>query len=255
VTVLVPCDEPKFAPAIVTEVPTGPLLGVKLVIVGGGGGTVNGTALLATPPTVTMTFPVVAPVGTSTVMLAAVQLLAVPAETPLNVTVLVPCDPPKFAPAIVTEVPTGPDVGLKEETYGGSVPLAALKAARRAPPLSEFDSVAPTDTAPAATWTASSVINFVFGAAGTRSSMLYPLPAVKVRPSAVVTSPRIKSPPTVVVAGPLFSVVPEPCAAAVTSMEFDAATPEYSRIANRSVLFARDSETVTVLPPAAMFSA
>ncbi len=34
VTVLVPCVAPKFAPVIVTEVPTGPLAGVRLVIVG-----------------------------------------------------------------------------------------------------------------------------------------------------------------------------------------------------------------------------
>jgi hypothetical protein len=38
-------------------------------------------------------------------------------------------------------------------------------------------------------------------------------------------------------------------------MEFEVATPEYSRIANRSVLFEMDSETVTVLAPPAMFSA
>jgi hypothetical protein len=172
VTVLVPCDAPKFDPAIVTEVPTGPLLGVRFVMLGGGGGTVNGTALLTTPPTVTITFPVAAPGGTSTVMLEALQLLAVPAETPLKVTVLVPCDAPKLDPAIVTDVRTGPDVGLKEETCGGSVPLAALNAASNAPPLSEEDSVAPTETAPAASWMASSEISFVFGAAGTRSSMV-----------------------------------------------------------------------------------
>jgi hypothetical protein len=31
---------------------------------------------------------------------------------PLNFTVLVPCVAPKFAPAIVTELPTTPDAGL-----------------------------------------------------------------------------------------------------------------------------------------------
>jgi hypothetical protein len=59
----------------------------------------------------------------------------------------------------------------------------------------------------------------------------------------------------VVVAIPLFSVVPEPCAAAVTSMELEVATPEYSRMAKRSVLFVRDSDTVIVFAPPAMFSA
>ena len=47
------------------------------------------TPLLAVPPTVTTTFPVVAPVGTGTAMLVALQLVGV-AEVPLNVTVLVP---------------------------------------------------------------------------------------------------------------------------------------------------------------------
>jgi hypothetical protein len=69
------------------------------------------TPLLATPPTVTTTFPEVAPVGTVTVMLVALQLVGV-ATVPLNVTVLVPCVAPKFVPVMVTIVPTGPDVGL-----------------------------------------------------------------------------------------------------------------------------------------------
>jgi hypothetical protein len=71
--------------------------------------TVKFTPLLATPPTVTTTFPVVAPVGTGTTMLVGPQLVGVPA-VPLNVTVLVPCVAPKFVPVIVTDVPTGPDV-------------------------------------------------------------------------------------------------------------------------------------------------
>ena len=74
--------------------------------------TVNGTPLLATPPTVTTTFPVVAPLGTGATMLVALQLEGV-AAVPLKVTVLVPRVAPKFAPAMVTGVPTGPDVGFK----------------------------------------------------------------------------------------------------------------------------------------------
>ena len=55
----------KFVPLIVTLVPTGPLVGVKLVIVGGLAVTVKGLALVAVPPgVVTLTGPVVAPVGT-----------------------------------------------------------------------------------------------------------------------------------------------------------------------------------------------
>jgi hypothetical protein len=71
--------------------------------------TVKFTPLLATPPTVTTTFPVVAPLGAGTVMLVALQAVGVPA-VPLNVTVLVPCVAPKFVPVIVTAVPTDPDV-------------------------------------------------------------------------------------------------------------------------------------------------
>ena len=73
---------------MVTEVPTGPELGIKLVILGGTR-TVKATALLGTPPTVTTTFPLVAPPGTGTTTLVALQLVGV-AAAPLNVTVLVP---------------------------------------------------------------------------------------------------------------------------------------------------------------------
>src|SRR4029077_10294114 len=101
VTVLVPFVDPKFAPAIVTEVPTDPLAGVRLATVGTVPVTVtvNVWPLLAAPPTVTTTFPVVAPAGTGTTMLVADQLVGV-AVVPLNITALVPFVDPKFAPAI-----------------------------------------------------------------------------------------------------------------------------------------------------------
>jgi len=83
VTVLAPCDGPKPVPAIVTEAPTKPELGVKLVMLGT---TVNATALLARPPTMTTTLPVVAALGTDTVMLVLLQLVGV-AATPLKSTV------------------------------------------------------------------------------------------------------------------------------------------------------------------------
>jgi hypothetical protein len=255
VTVLAPWDVPKFAPAIVTNVPAGPDVGLRLFMLGAGIVTVKLRPLLGTPPTMTTTLPVVAPDGTGTVTLVVLQFVGV-AAAPLNVTVLVPCEAPKFAPAIVTGVPTGPDAGLNEVILGGRVPAAAaLKAASKAPPFSEMESVALTETAPAVAWTASSAIIFVLGAAGTRSSTVYPLPAVKVTPEAVANSPNTRSPPTVVVAVPLFSVDPEPWAAETTSMELDVANPAYSRMAKRRVLLARDSETVTVLAPPEIFSA
>ena len=111
VTVLVPWLEPKFTPDIVTGVPTGPEVGETLDI-WGTDVTVNPTPLLATPPTVTTTAPEVAPVGTGVTMLVAVHVVG-DAEVPLNLTVLTPCVEPKFAPVIVTVVPTAPRFGDK----------------------------------------------------------------------------------------------------------------------------------------------
>lgn len=84
----VPIVGPKFAPLTVTTVPTGPEVGLMLLMLGGGV-TVNGRPLLATPLTVTTTLPVVAPAGTGASMLVALQFVGV-ATVPLNVTVLVP---------------------------------------------------------------------------------------------------------------------------------------------------------------------
>jgi hypothetical protein len=82
--------------------------------------TVKGTPLLATPPTVTTTLPLVAPVGTGTTILVSLQLVGVPA-VPLNVTVLVLWVPPKPLPLTVTEVPTTPEAGFTPVMFGGFV--------------------------------------------------------------------------------------------------------------------------------------
>lgn len=89
VTVLVSCVAPKFTPVIVTGVAIGPETGFRLVMLGAVEVTVKARPLLATPLTVTTTFPVVAPFGTGAVILVAAQLVGV-AAIPLNVTVLVP---------------------------------------------------------------------------------------------------------------------------------------------------------------------
>lgn len=65
--------------------------------------------MLAIPLTVTTTLPLVAPVGTTVVMDELFQLVTV-AGVPLKATV--PGDDPKFAPVMVTEVPTPPEVEL-----------------------------------------------------------------------------------------------------------------------------------------------
>jgi hypothetical protein len=109
----------KFVPVMVTIVPTGPVVGVKLVIVGGDDPVmVKLAALVAVlPPTVTVIFPVVAPEGTVVVMLVAVLAVTV-AAVPLNFTALLEGVVLKFVPVIVTVVPTGPEAGAKEVIVG-----------------------------------------------------------------------------------------------------------------------------------------
>src|SRR5260221_5039770 len=119
VTVLVPWVDPKFVPVIVKAVPIEPDVGERLVMLGAVT-TVKITPLLATPETVTTTFPVVAPDGTHATMLVALQLVAVAAMPP-NLTVLGPCVVPKFVPASVTQIPTIPEVGFRLVMLGVAV--------------------------------------------------------------------------------------------------------------------------------------
>ena len=86
--------------------------------------TVKFTPLLATPPTVTTIFPVVAPAGTDVAMLVEVQLVVV-AGVPLNVTV--PEDP-RLVPVIVTAVPTGPEVVDRLVIFGDTLEVPPLNA-------------------------------------------------------------------------------------------------------------------------------
>jgi len=121
VTLVVPV---KFAPVIVTFVPTGPLVGVNDEMVGAGTVTVNTVALVAVPPgVVTAIGPVIAPLGT--VAWSAVSETTVKdALVPPNVTRVVPV---KLVPPIVTFTPTGPLVGAKDEMVGaGGVTLKAV---------------------------------------------------------------------------------------------------------------------------------
>ena len=145
VTVLVPCVEPKFIPVMVTDVVAGPAVGLMLVIPGPDV-TVKTIELADTPPTVTTTIPVDAPVGTVTTMAAEDQLVG-DAGVPLNVTVLVPCIAPRFEPAIVTDAPTGPIGGLRlvitgaKETMKGTALLEVLPTV-----TTKFPVVAPLGT-------------------------------------------------------------------------------------------------------------
>src|SRR5882762_6209389 len=85
----------------------------------GGRTIVNGDPLLATPNTVTTTLPVVAPAGTNTVTLVALQALAAAAVFPLKVTVLDPCAVPKLVPVMVIDAPTAPAFWLRLVMVGG----------------------------------------------------------------------------------------------------------------------------------------
>ena len=111
VTVLERCLLPKLAPVSVTDAPTAPDAGLILVMLGAAEVTVKAIPLLACVPTVTTALPVVAPAGTATAMLVALQLVG-DAVVPLNVTVLEPWVPPKLVPAKVTDAPTIPDAGV-----------------------------------------------------------------------------------------------------------------------------------------------
>jgi hypothetical protein len=124
VTVLVPLLDPKLLPAIVTAVPTGPEVGDRLAMEGAIV-SVKLTPLLAIPPTVTTTLPVVAPAGTVTAMLVELQLVGV-AAVPLKVTVLPPWLDPKLTPEMVTVEPIGPDAGARPEMEGATVKLLPL---------------------------------------------------------------------------------------------------------------------------------
>ena len=108
---LVPCAHPKFVPVIVTDALTAPLVGDSDVIVADGT-TVNVAPLLATPPTVTVTFPVVAPLGTGTD--ARRRPGRRRRRDPVERHRLVPWVAPKFVPVIVTDAVTAPLVGDSE---------------------------------------------------------------------------------------------------------------------------------------------
>ena len=115
-TVPVPCVAPKLVPVIVTDPPTAPLVGDRLVMLGAAT-TVKLTPLLFTPLVFTTTLPVVAPLGTVVTIEVALQLVIVAVVT-LNLTVPLPCVAPKFVPVMVTDAPTAPEAGDTPEMLG-----------------------------------------------------------------------------------------------------------------------------------------
>ena len=130
-TVLLPSVEPKFEPEIVTEVPVVPDVGERLVMLGAET-TVKVLPLLETPETFTTTLPVVAPLGTTTTMLAELQLVYVATVAVLNLTVLVPRVEPKPLPVIVTDAPTAPEVGERLAILGAAKALTDARSTAKA---------------------------------------------------------------------------------------------------------------------------
>ena len=90
--------------------------------------TVKFVALVAVPPAVvTVILPVVAPAGTVATICVAVFDVIV-AVVPLNFTEVAPV---RFVPVMVTEVPTGPEVGVNDVMVG----LAQLPPTVKVPEL------------------------------------------------------------------------------------------------------------------------
>jgi hypothetical protein len=129
-----------LVPVTVTNVPAGPLVGVKLVIVGLKI-TVNGLALVAVPAAFcTLTKPVVAPTGTVARICVPESTVNVTAETPLNRTLLAPR---KFVPVIVTTVLIGPLAGVNELMLGA--PTIVKSVALNPVPLPLVTLILPVD--------------------------------------------------------------------------------------------------------------
>src|SRR5712691_5127748 len=131
--------------------------------------TVNGTPVLTSAPTVTTTGPVVAPIGTGATMVLAFQLVGV-ATTPLKVTAFPLELVPKFAPLMVTGVPTGPELGDTLLIVGvvppvpGQLPLQ-MSARRSVPHCWAGLTVIVPVTAVAVIWTTSSSAGDAFACA------------------------------------------------------------------------------------------
>ena len=111
----------KFSPVrMITEF-TLPAPGVKLVMMGA---TVKLAALVTVPPgAVTWRVPVVASVGTATVMVVAVEVNGT-RGLPLNFTSVAPL---RLVPVIVTTVPGAPTAGVKLVMVGGPVVEVTVK--------------------------------------------------------------------------------------------------------------------------------
>jgi hypothetical protein len=109
------------APLMVTDVPVGPLVGVNPLMEGAGVATTVKGALVAVPAgVITLTGPVVAPVGT-VVVICVSEFTVKMAAVPLKLTEVARVRP---VPVTVTEVPVGPLVGLSPLMVGAGAVTA-----------------------------------------------------------------------------------------------------------------------------------
>jgi hypothetical protein len=175
----------KPLPVMVTEVPTGPLAGLK-PLTAGGSVTVKLPVLVAVPfGVVTPTGPLVAPAGTVAVIWLSLSTRKL-AAVPLKSTVLAPVKP---LPAIVTLVPTGPLAGLKPLTAGGG---ATVKLVLLVPvPLGLVTSIGPL-VAPGGTvaviWLSESTVKLV-APVPLKSTAVAPVKPLPVMVTEVPTGP------------------------------------------------------------------
>ncbi len=115
----------RFVLVIVTVVPAGPLAGLMPLTVGQAVVEVTvktGVATLLHPALLIVIAPLAAPVGTMTMICVSVSEVIVAVTLLVNFTLLTPV---KFAPVMVTLLPTAPLVGLMPLMVGHAVSLVA----------------------------------------------------------------------------------------------------------------------------------
>jgi hypothetical protein len=123
----VTADAPKkLVPVMSTAEPSGPLVGLKEVIVGTGEAVTSKLAALVAVPSafVTEIGPSVAPAGTVAEILCGLSIVNV-ASTPLKLTAVTSgSGPVKLSPLITTGAPMGPLMGANEEIVGAAANAA-----------------------------------------------------------------------------------------------------------------------------------
>ena len=178
----------RSVPVMTTTVPTGPVTGVKLVMVGGVP-TVNGVAEVAMPPgVVTLMGPVVTPAGALTVICVAEFTTKPGAAVPLKATAVAPV---KFVPVIVTTVPARPPVGVKLVMVGGwiTVKLVAEAVVLMGVVTPMGPVVAPAGTV-AVSWVAEFTVN-VGATVPLKRTCVAPVRSVPVMTTTVPTGPVV----------------------------------------------------------------